>query len=288
MPKQFLEGYRRYRLMLLLVALACSAIFYGNSCDCSCSVDPYYIKYGDEHGEIWVEENLPSVHPLKLLASNKDVTVSNVTWSVLSAPSSSIIKPGGYEITPAAGQEVTLKLSPQESFEGAEMRTITYRNALIAIMRVRADFLSSVEPGPKALEEEVTIWAMQPSLVAYGITGNPYLDKGNPISGKRSTVDCVFDYQVSTETAVLKVVVYYGGGGKPYQFSAKVGSSNRQYLTVSRIEIVDPQAADIHLSFSRGVPPPGNPETFCFPLLLKADGAKGHSAMDIVDICLSR
>jgi hypothetical protein len=282
------DSFRKRRLSLLLLALAYSAIFYGSSCDCDCSGDPYWIRYGGERLEIWVAESTPSTHPLELVAGKKGVTVSNVTWSITSAPSEGIIKPDGYEITPTAGQQVSLKLSPQPSFKAAALHTIAYYNSLFTKMGVKADFTSSDVQGAQAVGREVIINAMQPSLHVYDSSGDPFLYKGNPISGKRAAVDCVFEDPNTPVAMILKVAVYFGSAGKPYQFFAKVGPSKQQYLTINRIEIVDPESANIHLSLYRGAPQPGNPSQFSFPLLMLAVGSNDVAAMDIVDIYISR
>lgn len=288
MSIRILDCYRRCRLPLLLAALAYSAIFFGSSCDCECSGDPYWIKYGGNGGDIWVQENVPSVHPLELVAGKKGVTVSNVTWSITSAPSEGIIKPGGYEITPTTGRQVSLNLSPQASFKAAAIRTISYHNALLTKMGVKADFTSSDEPGAKSVGRELVIYAMQPYLHVYGSSGDPFLYKGNAVSGKRTVVDCVFEDPNTPVAMTLKVAVYSGSSGKPYQFFAKVGPSKSQYLTINRIETVDPESANIHLALYRGAPQPGNPSQFSFPLLMRAEGTSGVVVTDIVDIWISR
>jgi hypothetical protein len=288
MSMRIRNSFRKHRLSLLLLVLAYTAIFYGSSCECDCSGDPFWIRYGGEKGEIWVAESTPSTHPLELVVGKKGVTVSNVAWSITRAPSEGIIKPDGYEITPATGQQVSLKLSPQPSFKAAALHTISYYNSLFTKMGVQADFISSDEQGPQRVGREVIINAMQPSLHVYDSSGSAMVIKGNPVSGKRTVVDCGFDEPYDPVPMVLKVAVYFGSAGKPYQFFANVGSSKQQYLTINRIEIVDPEAANIHLTLYRGAPQPGNPSEFTFPLLMLAVGSNDIAAMDIVNICIMR
>lgn len=289
MLMRILESVRRHRLLLLLMALAYSAIFYGGSCsECNCSGDPYWIKYGGEGREIWVEENVPCTLPLELVAVAQGVTVSNVIWSITSAPSEGIIKPDGYEIIPTTGQQVSLKLSPQPSFNAAAIGTTTCSHYLVTKLGVKADFTSSSAQATKTVGRELFIFAMQPSLEVYGSSGAPFLSKSDSKHGKRAVVDCAFDNPNDIKTMILNVAVDYGSGWKPYQFFAKVGPPYRQYLTINRIETVNPEAANIHLTLYRGEPQPGNLEMFSFPLLLLAEGANGVSVKDIVDIHIFR
>jgi hypothetical protein len=278
---RILDGYRRYRLPLLLLILAASAIFYGNSCDCSCESAPIEILLGDSSTNmtIWLEEGIELSTSLKLVAPKSGATFSDVRWAIISTPALSILKDGGFQIVPETGQSVTLKLSPKERFGPAGALALT-SGMLVSSMQVRADFISS-EAGAGSLTDTYIIMPKLGHILVSNVTGinRPDLDRGNWASGKRALV-LVYDYDGVIDGEIVIRAYIDTLSGQPYQFSAKTAASKRNQVNVVKVVAVDGLTSEIYLKISMKdyISP------MSIPLFVRADGTGGRTITDLVDI----